>query len=713
MLAFRRNRSVPRAFGLVVLFIGSACSATGSNDPGDAASSPRGASVPSTGPESVPSAAPGPVLRIDFAGWDAILADPRDAGLRRALSMLDDRLLELPAELGGPPIPPGVVELVLDVMSSPFSLSMDVADGGDSAQASPVRAQLTVRRASVEEADALALRFGALLSLLAPVPAVPVEGQPSLKSLAMPNGRLVYGKPSDGASFLVSWGEPAPSEPTLGSLGLPRGVEPVLALEFDAARLREPLESMFEEATEDEAARVVFECLGLLGEDPLGITFAFGHGSDRAHIAMRCRNWVKMAARLGSLATEPLSKADLHLVPADATQASVERVDLRAILSFLEMLDREEEGDLLAKIESTLGLDLEADVFAPLGKTVGFYMSDTTGGGGLASLVAFLAVEDGAKVAQTLDKAIVAIHELAKGEASGHVRVRPWDHSGAACHSLTFPGLPIPIEPSLGISDGFLFLAATPQALVAAIDQARGNAPGLLAHPGFRHPPAGSFDDLQAVSFSDTPRLLNDGYGLAGLLASALANGVRSPSDPAREPGLVLPPYDELLAGARPSILLSRIQGDDLVIVGECDRSAMANLTAWLGGPASLILGAGLAATAVIPNVVAQVSATNQMRATSDIVAITEAINEYAVVHGGRYPDSLEELVTPDENGRTYLDRDEVPLDPWGNPYLYRCPDEQRHKPLVFTLGADGVPGGAGEDRDIDSLELAEGASRH
>ncbi len=686
MRVCRRNRLARDVAGCFALLMGSASA------PLCSASAPSQASPPSS---------QAPALRIDSAGLDAILADSRDAGLRRALSMLDDRLLELPAEFGGPPIPPGSLEFLFEVLSSPCSLSVDVVDGGDWAEAPPIRAQLTVRPGTLEDVGALVTRFEELFSMLVPVPAAPVAGQPALKSVELPNGRIIYGSANEGGSFLVSYGEPTPSGPKLGSPGLPRGVEPVFALELNADKLREPLEHLLAEDAEAGKARAVFEWWGFLGEDPLGFTLALGHAADRAHVAMRYRNWRKVAARQGSLASGPLSKAELRMVPADAIMAALQRIDPRAVLHLVEMLGQEEE-DLRVEIESTLGIELEADVFEPLGETVAFYMSDTTGGGGLASMVAFLAVEDPTRAALSIEKTVSAINDLAQSAASGRVRLRAWDHQGAACHSLAFPGLPIPIEPSLALSGGYLFFAATPQALAAAVDHARGSAPGLLAHPAIKNLAAGSLDDLQAISFSDTPRLLNDGYGLAGLFASALANGVRSPSDPSREPGLVLPLYHDLLASAQPSILLSRIQGDDLVVVGDCDRSVMANATAMLGGPMSLLFGAGLAASAFVPSVVKELSVSQESRAMADIVIIEEAISRYAIEHGGKYPDSLERLVTPDENGHTYLDLEEVPLDPWGNPYQYEPPGEHRSTPRVFTLGSDGL-----RDADIEDFEWA------
>lgn len=47
-----------------------------------------------------------------------------------------------------------------------------------------------------------------------------------------------------------------------------------------------------------------------------------------------------------------------------------------------------------------------------------------------------------------------------------------------------------------------------------------------------------------------------------------------------------------------------------------------------------------------------------------------------------------------------YLD-EAVPLDPWGNAYLYQVPGEEGRPFSIISLGADGKPGGDGNDADI------------
>ncbi len=52
-----------------------------------------------------------------------------------------------------------------------------------------------------------------------------------------------------------------------------------------------------------------------------------------------------------------------------------------------------------------------------------------------------------------------------------------------------------------------------------------------------------------------------------------------------------------------------------------------------------------------------------------------------------------------------YLSRGQL-LDPWERPYLYITPGPEGHPYEVLTYGAEGQPGGEGEDADISSSDL-------
>jgi general secretion pathway protein G len=117
----------------------------------------------------------------------------------------------------------------------------------------------------------------------------------------------------------------------------------------------------------------------------------------------------------------------------------------------------------------------------------------------------------------------------------------------------------------------------------------------------------------------------------------------------------------------------------------------------------------GLLATLVVPNVLQKFAFASRKKAEADLVSIKNALTEYAVANGGKFPDTLEVLVTPDVNGHTYLDTTKIPKDPWGREYMYEAPGPGQPQPRVYSYGKDGQQGGEGDDADIDNLTLGEG----
>lgn len=108
----------------------------------------------------------------------------------------------------------------------------------------------------------------------------------------------------------------------------------------------------------------------------------------------------------------------------------------------------------------------------------------------------------------------------------------------------------------------------------------------------------------------------------------------------------------------------------------------------------------GMLAVLVAPNIFNQQAGAQRDAALSQISALEAALDTYRL-DVGQYPDSLEGLVEND-SGRAawngpYLRR-EVPLDPWGNEYVYNS--EGRGFTLV-SYGPDGERGGEGDDADI------------
>ena len=108
----------------------------------------------------------------------------------------------------------------------------------------------------------------------------------------------------------------------------------------------------------------------------------------------------------------------------------------------------------------------------------------------------------------------------------------------------------------------------------------------------------------------------------------------------------------------------------------------------------------GMLAVMVAPNLFNQQTGAQRDAALSQVSALEAALDTYRL-DVGQYPDSLEGLVQND-SGRAvwngpYLRR-EVPLDPWGNNYVY---DSDGREFTLVSYGPDGEQGGEGNDADI------------
>lgn len=86
-------------------------------------------------------------------------------------------------------------------------------------------------------------------------------------------------------------------------------------------------------------------------------------------------------------------------------------------------------------------------------------------------------------------------------------------------------------------------------------------------------------------------------------------------------------------------------------------------------------------------------------KSNADIVSLDAAAKEFATNNAGKWPSSLDLLVVPDANGKSYLGVRTLPKDPWGRAYRYDP------RPRIYSLGRDGVVGGTGEDADFDNRD--------
>jgi len=115
----------------------------------------------------------------------------------------------------------------------------------------------------------------------------------------------------------------------------------------------------------------------------------------------------------------------------------------------------------------------------------------------------------------------------------------------------------------------------------------------------------------------------------------------------------------------------------------------------------------------VMPRLLDEPEKARRTKAQTQIRSLEESLGMYKL-NSGFYPSTeqtLEALVHKPESGRIpknykeggYISK--IPLDPWGNPYIYLCPGTHGDYDLL-SYGADGEPGGEDKDADIANYNM-------
>ena len=121
----------------------------------------------------------------------------------------------------------------------------------------------------------------------------------------------------------------------------------------------------------------------------------------------------------------------------------------------------------------------------------------------------------------------------------------------------------------------------------------------------------------------------------------------------------------------------------------------------------------GILAALVVPKIISRPDDARAIAAKQDIASLLQALKLYRL-DNQRYPateQGLQALVVRPTSAPVpanwkaggYLER--LAKDPWGNPYQYLNPG-LRGEIDIFSFGADGSPGGEGNDADIGSWSL-------
>ena len=122
-----------------------------------------------------------------------------------------------------------------------------------------------------------------------------------------------------------------------------------------------------------------------------------------------------------------------------------------------------------------------------------------------------------------------------------------------------------------------------------------------------------------------------------------------------------------------------------------------------------VIIVLGLLVGLVGPRLFGRVGQSKQAAAKAQIELLGAGLDQYRL-DVGAYPNTSQGVDAMQKNpgaqnwNGPYLKK-AVPKDPWGNPYKYRMPGQHGEYDL-WSEGADGSPGGEGENSDIVSWDV-------
>jgi general secretion pathway protein G len=123
----------------------------------------------------------------------------------------------------------------------------------------------------------------------------------------------------------------------------------------------------------------------------------------------------------------------------------------------------------------------------------------------------------------------------------------------------------------------------------------------------------------------------------------------------------------------------------------------------------------GILAALIAPRLISRMNDAKVMDAKVQMKNLETALRLFKA-DNGFYPSTeqgLEALISPPvtgqvpENYRTggYLEKKNIPRDPWGNEYIYISPGSKGDYDII-TYGADGQPGGERYNADISNWDM-------
>ena len=128
-----------------------------------------------------------------------------------------------------------------------------------------------------------------------------------------------------------------------------------------------------------------------------------------------------------------------------------------------------------------------------------------------------------------------------------------------------------------------------------------------------------------------------------------------------------------------------------------------------------VIVFLGILAGLIVPRIMGRPVEAKQLKVKLTIESLETSLRLYKLDNGA-YPSTeqgLDALIAASDSGSVsnnfreggYNEKGKIPKDPWGNEFIYLSPGVHGEYDII-SYGSDGVPGGEGKDKDINSWEI-------
>jgi prepilin-type processing-associated H-X9-DG protein len=348
------------------------------------------------------------------------------------------------------------------------------------------------------------------------------------------------------------------------------------------------------------------------------------------------------------LESGPIDRPSLKAVPVTAPWVTATHFDFaRAYETVLEAV-REIDPQALPQVQAVVaqasqavGFDIVNDLLGAMGSDWIVYSDVSLGGPPTATLAMVHPLRDAAKFDRSLTIIEERIRPMLEGvqqEGFGALQLQRIQSGDVTIRSVNV----LVYAPSWAVHEGRLVVGMFPQAVAAAVENAKGQGPSILEEPKFTNLMKRLGDrPVSAISYTDLPQTAPHMYQLAVM-------GVQFIQAFSRQQGvqgqLILPPLGRLMPYFKPSAQIG--WSDDKGIhargVSPFPGSTVFAPTSFASGG---VAGSALAVGILLPSLGRARELANRSMCGTRMTGVYMASRVWAMTHDGTFPPDLGSLV--------------------------------------------------------------------